>query len=111
MNTLISKATLPLWFAVGGAALKVALIVGWRFSKSVLLFQLIADFDPVSLWFAESIVGVLFDQRRIMPGQLESFAFEAFLVLGFLFQCLAIGFLIRWVLRRFENSSQARKSR
>jgi hypothetical protein len=93
-----------LWFAVAGAALKVALIVAFRLTGSAGVFAWVVRYDPVSVWLAETAVAWLFDQRRIAPPASEALAFEAFLVLGCAVQCAALGTAVHavraWSARR-----------
>lgn len=92
---------LPMAFLVVGLVFKTLLVFLWRLWKFPGLLNLLIYYDPGAFHFAEKMAGLFFDQRRLVPTLGESVLFEIFLVIGFGIECLLVGFLLRWLLRRF----------
>lgn len=89
---------LPIWFLATGIALKGILLLLWRLWELPELTKPLIYYDPGALFFAERMVRLFFDPRRLFPGHGEAALFELFLVLGFGIECLIAGFVLRWVL-------------
>jgi hypothetical protein len=87
-------------FLVGGLGLKGLLVLLWRLFKLPGLLGLLTTYDPAAFWFAENAKGLFFDQRRFAPTPAESVTFELLLILGFGIECLVVGFIISWFLRK-----------
>ncbi len=98
---------LPIVFLVVGIALKATLVLLWRLSQIPGILKLLVYYDPGAFHFAEKTAGLFFDQRRLAPTPAESILFEIFLVIGFGIECLVIGSLAEWVLRRFRGPRDA----
>ena len=98
---------LPVAFLLGGLALKTAVLLFWRLWQTPALLKLAIYYDPGAFHFAEKAAGLFFDQRRLAPTAGESILFEVFLVIGFGLECLVLGFIIQWVLRRFRSPQRA----
>lgn len=98
----------PLIFFIGGAAVKTFLIGLWRVTPSPELFHLLTDYDPGAFAFANCGSSLFFDPRRIAPVPGEAMIFEILLVIGFGFECLLIGLLVRWLRPSAKKSANAR---
>lgn len=96
----MARKRLPAVFFFGGMVLKGLLVVAWRLSKAPALLGLLTTYDPVGFWFAERTTALLFDQRRIAPTSMEALTFELLLILGFGLECLIVGLIIFWIVRR-----------
>src|SRR5713226_5087224 len=98
---------LPVAFLVVGLALKATLVFLWRLFPIPGILKLLIYYDPGAFHFAERAAKLFFDQRRLAPTPAESILFEVFLVIGFGIECLLIGFVVQWVLRRFGGPRSA----
>lgn len=98
-STMTSK-WLPAVFLVGGLVMKGLLLAVWKRFNSLALLNLLTTYDPGAFWFAEKTTALLFDQRRIYPTYQEAIAFELLLVVGFGLECLLVGMVVTWFLRR-----------
>ena len=94
---------LPIAFMIGGLVLKALLVLLWKFFRVPELMGLLTTYDPGAFAFAEKGAGLFFDQRRIAPAPGESALFEVLLVIGFGIECLLVGLLVRWFLRRYQS--------
>ena len=99
---------LPLWFAITGAAFKAALIVGWRVSKSGVIYRFVMTYDPVSVWLADASVRTFFGSDKFAPSSTESLLFEVILVAAFTLQLYIVGLLLRSVLRLVGPNAEKR---
>ena len=91
---------IPLALFVMAVLVKLLLVVCWRLFHAGGLLSALTTYDPVAFVFAETIIGALFDQRRIVPGQAEGAVFDILLIVGSGLECLLIGYGVRYVLRR-----------
>lgn len=91
---------LPTLFLAAGLVLKGLLVLTWRLFRIPELLGLLTTYDPGAFWLAEKTTALIFDQRRIAPSSAETIAFELLLIVGFGIECLLLGLLIRWFLRR-----------
>ena len=98
---------LSIAFLVVGLVFKTFLVFLWRLWKFPGLLNLLIYYDPGAFRFAERMAGLFFDQRRLAPTSAESALFEVFLVIGFGVECLVLGFVAQWVLRRFGGPRSA----
>jgi hypothetical protein len=98
---------LPIAFLVVGLVFKTLLVFLWRLWKFPGVLNLLIYYDPGAFHFAEKMAGLFFDQRRLAPTSGESALFEIFLVIGFGIECLVLGFVVQWVLRRFRGPRSA----
>jgi hypothetical protein len=98
----MARKRLPAVFLVGGMALKGLLVIAWRLSKAPALLALLTTYDPAGFWFAEKTRALLFDQRRIAPTPAEAVTFEVLLIVGFGIECLIVGLVIFWILRKLR---------
>jgi hypothetical protein len=94
---------LPIAFLVVGLAFKALLVLLWRLWRLPVLPNLLVYYDPGAFYFAEKMTRLFFDARRLAPPPGEALLFEVFLVIGFGIECLVIGFVLQWVLRRFRG--------
>ena len=67
-----ARARLPIWFGITGALLRLVLVAELRRSGIHYTFAPSTLHDPVSLWLAEHVVAVFYDQRRFFPGPQET---------------------------------------
>jgi hypothetical protein len=61
-------------------------------------------YDPGARYFTEGITQFFFDRRGFTLAPGASAFYEIFLVIGFGIECLVLGFVVQWVLRRFRGS-------
>ena len=98
---------LPIVFLAGGLASKALLVLLWKLWQLPGLFGMLISYDPVAFIFAERVAGVFFDQRRFFPTPGEASLFEVLLVIGFGIECLLVGFMLQWLLRRYKGSRRS----
>lgn len=94
---------LPVAFLLIGFVLKTLLVLLWRLWQPAVVLNLLIYYDPGGSYFAENMTSVFFDPRRLAPPPGEAVLFEVFLVIGFAIECLVVGFLFQWLLRRFQG--------
>lgn len=99
----MSIKRLPMAFMIGGVVLKTLLVVLCRVFRVPELLRLLTTYDPGAFAFANWGASLFFDQRRIAPGPGEAQIFEILLVVGFGIECLLVGLLVRWFLRRYQG--------
>jgi len=92
---------LPWLFLVVGIALKATLILFWRVSHIPAILKLLVHYDPGARQFAEEMTQLFFYHRGFTFAPGASISFEVFLAIGFGIECLVLGFVVQWVLRRF----------
>jgi hypothetical protein len=98
---------IPIAFLLAGLVFKTLLVLLWRFWKFPGLLNLLIHYDPGAFHFAERAAALFFDQRRLAPTSGESALFEIFLVIGFGIECLFLGLMVQWALRRLGGSRSA----
>lgn len=76
------------------------MVLVWRLFQPPIALGLLTTYDPAVFWFAENAKGLFFDQRRFAPTPAEMVTFELLLILGFGIECLVVGLLVSWFLRR-----------
>jgi len=95
---------MPVLLMLAGMLLNTVLILAFRLWQTPWVLVPIVELDPLSFEFAEIGLSLFFDRRGIAPSPAQSVAFEGFLVIGFGAQCLAIGYVIRWLVGRAKAS-------
>ena len=88
---------IPLVFLVGGLLTKTMLVCLSHLVQSPVLITVLTDCDPGAFAFANWGSSLFFEERRFAPGPGEAQIFEILLILGFGIECLAFGFLLRWI--------------
>jgi len=94
---------LAIIFLVVGIALKATLVLLWRLSHGPRLLNLLIYYDPGARYFAEGMTRLFFDHGGFTMAPGSPAFFEIFLVVGFGIECLVIGLLAQWVMRRFRG--------
>ena len=98
---------LPIVFLLGGIVLKTVLVLLWSLFKVPGLLRLLTTYDPGPLWLAEKTVAFLFPRGIAPAGATE--VFELVAIVGFGIECLLVGCVISWFLRR-QNRSERTES-
>ena len=98
---------LPIVLLVVGLAFKGILVVLWRLWQIPRLPDLLIYYDPGARYFAEVMTRLFFDYRGITMAAGAPAFYEVFLVVGFGIECLLVGFLLRWLLHRFQSPHSA----
>jgi hypothetical protein len=99
---------LPILFLVVGIALKATLVFIWRLSHIPGMLKLLVYYDPGAHHFAEEMTRLFFYHGGFTFAPGAPMSFEVFLVIGFGIECLVLGFVVQWVLRRFGRSEGVR---
>jgi hypothetical protein len=86
-----------------GVVLKTSLILLWRYRSSAILGNVLVYYDPGARYFAEKVTRFFFDYGGITLAPGANGFFDVMLVIGFGIECLLAGFLLRWLLRRFQR--------
>jgi hypothetical protein len=94
---------LPFAFGIGGALIRIALLVAFQYWHSDSAFLRAVTLDPVSIWLAEGGLTLLFDRRGIGPSEAQVRLYEVFLVLGAAVQCLLLGIAVQGALTVFRR--------
>jgi hypothetical protein len=94
---------LPIAFLVLGLAFKTFLVLLWRHWSSGALLNLLIYYDPGARYFAEKVTRLFFDYGGITLAPGANAFFDVVLVIGFGIECLLAGFLLRWLLERFQG--------
>ena len=87
-------ASLPWLLLVCGIVAKTAVLILFHATKYWRFAWMALDWDPLAALLSERTVGLFFDQRRIVPGVLESTMLEIFLVIFFGMECFLVGWLV-----------------
>jgi len=98
---------IPIAFLVAGLVFKTFLVFLWRHWKFPPLMSLLINHDPGARYFAERMTRLFFDYGGITFAPGAPAFFEIFLVIGFGIECLVLGFVVQWVLRRFRGPRSA----
>jgi hypothetical protein len=101
---------LPIAFLVLGLAFKTFLVLLWRHRSSGGLLSLLIYCDPGARYFAEKVTRLFFDYGGITSAPGSNTFFDIFLVLGFGIECLLVGFVVQWLLRRFRDFDHTRST-
>jgi hypothetical protein len=94
---------LPVAFLVVGLVFKTLLVLLWRQWGSGGLLSLLTTYDPGARYFAEKMTRLFFDYGGITFAPGSNTFFDVSLVIGFGIECLLAGFLLRWLLGRFQG--------
>ncbi len=94
---------LPIAFLILGLVFKAFLLVVWRYWRPVAVMDLLIHYDPGARYLAEKVTHLLFDYGGITFAPGANACYEVVLVIGFGIECLLAGFLLRWVLGRFQG--------
>lgn len=94
---------LPIALLAVGLVFKTFLLTLWRFWKPVAVMNLLINYDPGARYFAEKITHLFFDYGGITFAPGANACYEVSLVIGFGMECLLAGFLLRWLLGRFQD--------
>jgi hypothetical protein len=99
---------LPIAFLAVGLVFKMFLVFLWKHGGSPGVLNLLIYYDPGARYFAERVTRLFFDYRGITLAPGSNTLFDISLVIGFGIECLVLGFVARWLLRRFGHSEGAR---
>ena len=94
---------LPIAFLIMGLVFKAFLLVLWRHWRPVAVMDLLTYYDPGARYLAENVTHLLFDYGGITFAPGANACYEVVLVIGFGIECLLAGFLLRWLLGRFQG--------
>jgi hypothetical protein len=94
---------LPVAFLIVGLVFKTLLVLLWRQWGSGGLLSLLTTYDPGARYFAEKMTRLFFDYGGITFAPGSNAFFDISLVIGFGIECLLAGFLLRWLLGRFQG--------
>jgi hypothetical protein len=93
---------LPIAFLILGLLFKAFLLVLWRHWRAVAVMDLLTYYDPGARYLAEKVTHLFF-AGEIAPAPGAEMCYEIALVIGFGIECLLAGFLLRWLLGRFQG--------
>ena len=99
----MSIKRLPITFLFGGVAFKALLVFLWKLWHLPLLANVLIYYDPGARYFAEEITRLFFDYGGLTLAPGAPRFYEVVLVIGFGIECLLVGLLAQWVLRRFTG--------
>jgi|ERR1051326_4154917 hypothetical protein len=86
-------------FSLVGTAFKGLVVLLWRLWRFPQLLALATTYDPGGVWFADKLIVLFFDQRRLAPTTAEAVTYEVLLVVGFGIECLLVGAIVGWIAR------------
>jgi len=92
---------LPIAFLVLGLVFKTFLVLLWKHWSSGGLLNLLIHYDPGARYFAEKVTRLFFDYGGITFAPGSNTFFDVLLIIGFGIECLLVGFVVQWLLRRF----------
>ena len=94
----MNRRRLPFILLGLGALTKALLVALTKLGDFPLLITIATRYDPVAFGLANWGSSLLFNPKRLAPGNGEVAVFEALLVVGFGAECFLLGFVIRWFL-------------